>query len=232
MTTPTVKEMVKASQSEGNAVVNLGAGTAVGDVIYCFQTENFDTLAEMTSPVLGTGGTWTKQAEVDKGSDLPHMQLWTISMTVGGANTVTVNDEGDPSEVYQITYVISGVGTINDGFATRVEPSSGTTLVIPSLTPGGSDDLLLAAYYAHPSATNWTIPGTMTNGTEEETAGFGTMGSAREVLASNSATGTRTFTCANTRTNRIGIMVAIAGATATKAPASPSGRYRRSMLIR
>ena len=231
MTTPTVKEVLSSSQSEGGAsVVLLGAGTAIGDVVYCFWVDNFDTMAEMTTPALGTGGTWNLEGSADKGSNLPHIQLWTITISTPGINSVTVTDPGDPSEVYQITYVISGVSTINDGFSTRVEPSSGTTLVIPTLTPGGSDDLLLAAYYAHPSTTNWTVASGMTNGLEEETASFGTMGSARQVLGAG-ATETRTFTTSNTRTNRIGIMVAVAGAAAAKAPA-PIRRGIRSLLVR
>lgn len=210
MATPTVREVLSASQSGGgNAQITTGAGTLASDYLYCFWVDDFDTAAGMLQP---SPGTWLLQATADRGTNKPHMKLYTRQVGgAGGATVVSVADPGAGTEIYQFTYVIAGVGTVADGGAAGSTATGVTTIACPSVTPVGADDLLLCAYYGFIGLINWTIPPGMTNGLEEEAADFGTLGTARQVLSSAGATGTRTATSNSNRTDLVAITVAIGG---------------------
>lgn len=234
MATPTVREVLSNSASGGGTVaVTTGAGTLSTDVLYTFWVDDFDTAAGMLQP---SPGTWVSEATGDKGSNLPHMKLFSRQVGgAGGATSVTVTDPGSASEVYQITYVVAGVGTVDDGgAASAINVGNSTTIACPSVTPVGTDDLLLCAYYSFPNVAVWTVPPGMTNQITEGAAGFGSLASARQVLSSAGATGTRTATANATQSHLIGISIAIGGTGGAAATSTPmiNKRAIRNLVAR
>lgn len=233
MSTPTVREVVTAHNSGADATATTGAGTQVGDVLVAIHCEDFVTLADMTAPT-GTAGTWTEQASVDLGDNNTHMKIWTRSVSSGGAQTVTVaSHSGD--EVLLHVYVLSGVNTIPDG-----TPASGTgtvttnSMVAPSVSPTGSDDLLICAWASGGSdLTAVTAPAGMTG--TGPTTDFVTLYSAYQALAASGATGTRatSATLPDTRPY-CALSIAVKGAAAAAASMPPVSPYRgrRHLLIR
>jgi hypothetical protein len=197
--TPTVREVLSGSQSgTGTITINTGAGTSIGDVLVCFYGANFYTVGDMGTPS-GTSGTWTLQATGDQGSNEAHLKLFTRTVTAGGSQTVTVPPAID-CETFAIVYVIAGASSEQDGAAGN-QGAASTSHIAPSVSPVGSDDLLLCGAQAGPATTvTFTYPGSMTNGLTENAAGSAGMGSARQNLSSSGATGTRTFTCSASRT--------------------------------
>lgn len=210
VTTPSVREEIHNSVSGGTSVTcTTGAGTAVGDVLYCFHACDWGTLAAMTTPT-GTAGTWTPETSADIGTNAIHQKLWSRTVTVGGVQTVTVPGQGLSEENYAHVYVVSGVGTINDG-ANGTTSGTGTSATAPSVSPTGSNNLLLCTWHSSSSVVNFTAPGGMTNLVEEETAGFTTYATARQVLSASGATGTRVATSSVSQTTYTGLSIAIKG---------------------
>ena len=177
MATPTVRELVKNSASNASATVNTGAGTAVGDILLCFYGSNYYTISTMGSP---TPGTWGLEQTADAGLNLPHLKLFSRSVTTGGANEVTVPANLD-AEIYQQTFVLAGVGTTNENSAGNSGTGS-SSHVSSSVTAVASDDLLLCVSQAQFGTAYTAAPSGMTNLTNENTASFGCLGSARQNL--------------------------------------------------
>lgn len=232
MATPTVREVVQNSVGGGVVTVTTGAGTQVGDVLCCIHGCDYGTLAGMTTPT-GTAGTWTEQANADLGANTIHMKAWTRTVTAGGAQTVTVPDQGFGEENFQFTYVLAGVTSIDGAAGTT--SASGTNADAPSVSPTGADDLLICAWFTANNVVNFTFPGTMTNGLEEETAGFVTLATAREVLTAAGATGTRTAVSSPACSGFTGVSLAFKGSAAAAGaslPPSPYRAARRRLLVR
>lgn len=232
MTTPVVREVVQNSVSGGVVTVTTGAGTQVGDLLICIHGCDFGDLAGMTTPI-GTSGTWTEQANADLGTNTIHMKIWTRTVTSGGAQTVTVPDQGFGEENFQFTHVVSSVDSVDGAAGTTT--GTGNTAGAPSVSPSGADDLLICAWLTANNVVNFTAPGGMTDLLEEEAAGFVTLATAREVLAASGATGTRTATCTPACSGFTGVSIALKGTAAAAAasmpPVSPY-RARRHLLIR
>jgi hypothetical protein len=232
MATPTVREVVQNSVGGGVVTVITGAGTQVGDVLCTIHGCDYGTLAGMTTPT-GTAGTWTEQANADLGTNTIHMKAWTRTVTTGGAQTVTVPDQGFGEENFQFTYVLAGVSVI-DG-VNGATSASGINADAPSVSPTGADDLLICAWFTANNVVNFTAPGSMTNLLEEETAGFVTLGTAREVLTAAGATGTRTAVSSPACSGFTGVSLAFKGAAAaagTSLPPLTSLGARRRLLVR
>lgn len=232
MATPTVREVVQNSVSGAGVTVTTGTGTQVGDYLVCIHGCDFGTLAGMTTPT-GTSGTWTEQTSADLGANTIHMKLWTRVVASGGAQTVTVPDQGFGEENFQFTYVVAGVNAL-DGAAGTTD-GAGTSATAPSVSPTGTDDLLLCAWFTANNVVNFTAPGSMTNLLEEETAGFVTLGTAREVLAAAGATGTRVATSAPACSGFTGVSLALKGSAAAAGTSLPPLSYlgaRRRLIVR
>ncbi len=208
--TPVVREVVQASAAGSDVTVTTGAGTQVDDVLYCIHGCDFGTVAGMTTPT-GTAGTWAEETSADLGTNSIHMKVWSRTVTSGGAQTVTVPHQGLGEENFQFCYVVTGVGVVNDG-AAGATSGSGTAATAPSVSPTGSDDLLLCAWLSANNVVNFTAPGGMTNLLEEETAGAVTLATARQVLSASGATGTRVATANITCSGFTGVSIAVKGA--------------------
>lgn len=233
MATPTVREVVQNSASGAGVTVTTGAGTQVGDYLVCIHGCDYGTLAGMTTPT-GTSGIWTTQASADLGANTIHTKLWTRSVTVAGAQTVTVPDQGFGEENFQFTYVVAGVST-PDG-AAGITDGAGVSATAPSVSPTGTDDLLLCAWFSASNVVTYTAPAGMTNLLEEETAGFSTLGTARQVLSASGATGTRVATSAPACAGFTGVSLALKGAgTSPSGKGPPLNLYtgaRRRLIVR
>lgn len=230
MATPTVREVVQNSVSGGVVTVTTGAGTQVNDLLVCIHGCDFGTLAGMTTPT-GTSGTWTERTSADLGASTIHMKIWTRTVSAGGAQTVTVSDQGFGEENFQFTYVLAGVSAVDGAAGTT--SGTGTSAAAPSVSPAGSDDLLICSWLPANNVVNFTAPGGMTNLLEEEAAGFVTLGTAREVLAASGATGTRTATASVSCSGFCGVSIALQGsAAAASAPPVSPYRARRHLLVR
>ncbi len=228
MATPTVREVVSASASGTSATVNTGAGTAIGDILVCFYGSNYYTLAGMGSPS-GTAGTWNLETTGDQGALEAHVKCFTRTVTASGAQTVTVPANID-AEVFQITYVIASANAV-DG-AAGSQGASSTSHIAPSVSPTGADDLLLCTCQSGPSSVaSYTPPGSMTNGISENAAGGGGIGSARQILASSGATGSRTFTCSVSQSFATA-SIALSGGSAPKSLIPNLARRYRHLLTR
>lgn len=232
MATPTVREVVTAHNSGADATATTGAGTQAGDVLLAIHVEDFLTLADMTAPT-GTAGTWTEQTSVDLGTNNTHMKIWSRTVSSGGAQTVTVaSHSGD--EVLLHVYVLAGVNTVNDGTASGSGTVTTNSMVAPSVSPTGSDDLLICAWASGGSdLTAVTAPAGMTG--TGPTTDFVTLYSAYQALAASGATGTRatSSTLPDTRPYcALSIAVKGAAAAATSAPPISPYRARRHLLVR
>jgi hypothetical protein len=216
----------------GVVTATTGAGTQVGDYLVCVHGCDYGTLAGMVTPT-GTAGTWVEEASADLGVNTIHMKMWSRAVSVGGAQTVTVADQGFGEENFQFTYVVAGVDTVADGGAAGVTSGTGSAATAPSVAPTGADDLLICAWFTANNVVNFTAPGGMTNLIEEETAGFVTLATAREVLTASGATGTRIATSAPACSGFTGVSIALKGAAAATGKASPRlYGARRRLLVR
>ncbi|TMS00162.1 hypothetical protein [Nonomuraea basaltis] len=235
MATPIVREVLQNSVGGGPVTVVTGVGTQVDDVLCTIHGCDYGTLAGMTTPT-GTSGTWAEDAFADLGVNTIHLKLWTRPVTVSGPQTVTVPDQGFGEENFQFTYVVAGVAAVGgiDGAAGATD-GAGTSATAPSVPPTGTDDLLIAAWFSANNVVNFSFPAGMTNGLEEETAGFVTLATAREVLTASGATGTRVATASVSCSGFTGVSIALKGAaTAAGAgpPLSPYAGARRRLLVR
>lgn len=191
MATPTIRQCIGARTDNGPVTLNSGAGTAVGDVLVCFQGADWDTAGAMTTPT-GTAGTWTVQATGDQGSNSWHLKIWTRAVTAGGAQTVTIPDIGS-AENFEILYVLVGADTTtpNDGAGAGSQGAASTSQVAPAVSPVTADALLLCG--AVTATANYTAPGGMFEDFEQD-GDFSTMACASVALSASGSTGTKTFT--------------------------------------
>ena len=223
MATPTIREVVSTAASGANATVTTGAGTAVNDVLVCFAGDDFYTAAEYGPP---TPGTWVLEVTGDRGSNAPHMKIYTRTVTSGGAQTVTVprSSHGD-EEVYNTTFVLTGADTTtpNDNAAGSSGAAS-TSHVAPSVSPTTSDALLLCGVQSDGSgAGSYTPPSGMTERSDITDGGFANSSTASLVLAASGATGTKTFT-ATVSASYASASIAIKGPGGGGGPTAIPGR--------
>jgi hypothetical protein len=195
---PTLIEEQSRADNDGvsNHTFTLGGSVQVGDLVLLIQLDNFYTLANLDTPS-GTGvTTWTEQTAnglpLDLGTNQHHGRVWTGTVTTAGGTVIgrratNLDDEG----YAQILVFRDGEFDTGD-----VASGGGTSDPAPSVIPtsGKTDDWLVCTWgnpFAGPG--NYTVPGSMTPLTERDIGGA-SYRTAYEVLASDSATGTRTAT--------------------------------------
>jgi hypothetical protein len=218
-----VRQFLSGSDNTGTATLTLttGSGTAVGDFLVCIHGTDYYTLAGMTTPT-GTAGTWAQQTQADGGSGFGHFKVWTRSVTAGGAQTVTVPRNQDAAQ-HAGLYVLTDVHATGpvDG-AAGASGANSTSLVAPSVSPVGDDDLLLCAFMTAAgnfASTNLTPPSGMTEDVELDPT-YSTSSYNRQTLAASGATGTRTAVAAVAHP-WVAVSIAIRGAAAAAPVARP-----------
>lgn len=227
----TVLEQQDAMSNSVALGFTLAAGSAVGDLLMLIQTNNFYTLANLTTPTGTAASTWTLQGSMDLGSNTFHAKVWTAPVTTGGAQTVTVNSTTSDEERYAGVWRFPS-GTTFDvaAFVPSVQATS-TSHVAPAVTTTGTDDHLVCLFESANGDTNYTaFTGSLTGYTERDIAGFVTARAAAEQLVAAGATGTRTATSANSRTY-VALSVAVKSSAVASGARVPRRRPALNGLI-
>lgn len=170
-----------------------------GDQLVIIHCNDFYTLASMPTPTVGgstTGVTAITGGSADAGSNLAHIKSYIYSVTSSGDLAVAVTESGSGDEEKAlIVYVLSGANG-EDGAAGGTGASS-TSWVCPTVSPSGTDSLLIchgnSGGGASAGTTTWS---TMTEAYDQIFGGMNLTG-ATEQLSASGATGTRTATMTN-----------------------------------
>jgi hypothetical protein len=212
----TVREHLAASSLAEPITINLGAGTAVADVVVALHFTAFYPAADMIAPT--GGGTWQGPIVIARndGTNSPHIKAWWLPVTTGGAQAIDFNhNQADPPHNVVVAVLI-GADTVNPVSDSDVlNDAFGTAQVAPSVD-GEAGGVLLCGWVSDDLVT-YTAPGTMT-GLETDN-GFNDAMGAYELLVSGGATGTRTATSSAGKTHTA-VSVAIRAAGGAAGPAN------------
>lgn len=180
--------------------VTTAADTAVGDVLLCLHAKDYYTATtSMTTPT-GTAGTWTQRAFRDTGTNYAKIKAWTRTVTVAGAQTVTIPAPDDAARCNVVLVLSECDDTdpipVNAGGGST---ANSATLTSPTVTPPVAGSLLVVAYmtggrlFANSNITpNGTGP--VTELIELDT-GYSTMSVGTLALPGTGATGAKTAAC-------------------------------------
>src|ERR1039457_1334938 len=170
--------------------VNSSTGVTSGDVIFAYVGTQSSTKITVTTP---TG--WRLIAgPINPGTGINSYLFQRISDGTDGAN-YTFNFSGAISAVsyaHQITYRGVNNTTPVDGSVTTASQTSGTSLVLPAVSPVGPSDLLVAFVEDYGGTGTGAI-----SGMTQESAFVGESLILDQQLASSGSTGTQTVTNLN-----------------------------------
>lgn len=193
----TVRECPTGTDTGTSFVVATSSAVATNDVIFAIQCNDFFLMTDLLAPTGGPGG-WAQitGASADGGENLAHIKVWWTVVASGGVQTVTFNYNSDGEEKGGGLLVVQGADTTNPVDGAANASGSGSSIVAPSVSPAGTDSLLVnvwesgggssAATFTDPSAP-WVRQYVIQNGGLSQLAG-------REALSASGATGTRTST--------------------------------------
>lgn len=229
MATPVPAEAHHINASPGDATVNLGAGSAVGDLVVVVGVLGYYALANMGTPT----GPWTGPAEVidtaDLGSNDVHMRAWFAYVTTPGIQPVTMPNFGDVAVfVHVFRFAAADVPASNpiDAHAADTFPNPNTLPDVttdaqaPSCSPLSVDGLLISCVMSGGGAnrTYTTPPDMDLSGTESN---FGTLAIATQALTGSGPTGTRLWQSLSTA--RHAMMSIVVRGAASAPPAEDDG---------
>jgi hypothetical protein len=170
--------------------VNSSTGVTSGDLIFAYVGTQSSTNITVTTP---TG--WTLLAgPINPGTGINSYLFQRISDGTDGAN-YTFNLSGNVSFVsyaHQITYRGVNNTTPVDGSVTTASQTSGTSLVLPAVSPVGPSDLLVAFVEDYGGTGTGAV-----SGMTQESAFAGESLILDQQLASSGSTGTQTVTNLN-----------------------------------
>lgn len=206
----------------GTGVVSVTATGAsqpqTGDRLIIVHGNDFYALSNMSTPTVGgssSGVTTITGATADAGSNQAHCKGWYFDVGSTGDLTIAMVETGSADEdKIAVVYVLAGcdLGTAPVGNSNEDHSFANVTVRIANgVTPSGTDDFLIihtndgggssSAPYAPPGGMSETY----------DTSSGGSMGAAgaTEQLSSGAATGTRTWTVANTITAYGALTIAV-----------------------
>lgn len=230
-----IREFLFSGSNTANCTAALGAGSAIGDVVFVVHGDDFYTAAAMTAPT-ATGLTFTQQGTtVDVGSNNCHVKVWSTTLVAGGAQTITCHSTNVDQERYMATFVLTGANAAADAVGGTGASTSTTTLTLPAISPTSSTDLLIGCWECVSNGAAQTFS-SFTNGMVQQGSAVNiTSHTADAVVATKtlSASGT-TGSCAVTiQFGAIwaGVLVAVSASSvaATSVPRTPKRgpNYRR-----
>lgn len=189
----TIREQQDAASNSGG--ISFTASTAVvGDRIILIVANDWYTTADMSTPTGTAVTTWNLRHTGDGGDFDTHSKVWEGVVTTAGGTVVTNWVVGD-EERY------GGIWVTPDGqfdvAATTDTDVNSTSHVAPSVTASAANGLLICLFSTGGTATDYTVPGTLTFYTERDVTPFATYRAGFENLTSAGATGTRTVTSAS-----------------------------------
>lgn len=224
----TVAEQQSNGSNSAGFTFTLGAGSAVGDFLVVVHTSDYYAASDLTTPTGTAASTWTNRGtNYDAGTNASHGKVWTAPVTTGGAQTVILNSAHTDEERTGFVFRIP-----NGGYDLATWSSTGagssTSHVAPTSTPpsGQTDDMLLCVWVSGDGGgdINYTVPGSMTGGTERDVVPYITGVGAYEQLASASATGTRTATASAARAGWYAVSVLVKNTAVT-------ANYRQAVIV-
>lgn len=207
MATPSVVDVFSGVVNGDNE--NIVADTSTGDLFVLVQGTDDDGSDNFLIPTSGAGtGSWELIASHEQSGN-SGIQAYYCPVTSGGSKTVVASYDGSGDNLYCLFVLRNLHGTPLDGSSTAAGDNV-ATLAIPSISPVGSDDLLIAAWAAR-DVNDITVPGTLIERANVQgDAGCFAVGS--QVLSASGATGTRAAAM-NPDESMSGLMFAIRGGT-------------------
>jgi hypothetical protein len=219
-----------ATANGADVTVTKPSGTVDGDLLVAVGWSDPDgpalsapagwTLAGSAySGPAGSGGVWTRVAASEGAS-------WTwpgSTLTANHVHVLRVTGHGGSLDVAPVWVAI---------------PASGTSHGAPSVTPTGTDSLLVCGWWGiFASATvTWTPPSGMTEATDaRDSAGWASSSVAWVALAASGATGTKSATstvASNGSYGSVGLALAVATAGGGSTGAAASGEAAPGLVVR
>lgn len=215
----TVAEQQTAASNTGAITFTLAAGSAVGDLLVVIFANDFDTLADLTTPTGTAATTWTLRDSFDGGSNLSHIKTFTAPVTTAGAQTVVCTATNANNEHGAVLVRIPGAVYDTSG---HNNGATSTSHVAPSLTPSSNDAIYVCLWTGNDAGGgiyNYTYPASpFVAGTERDLDTFSTFGFGYEPITSGAATGTRTATASVTHAWCAAAVMVKAAASTTPDP--------------
>jgi hypothetical protein len=193
----TVRSVATGNEADGTILVTKPAGTADGDVLVAFCFGYATALADVTAPA----GFTVRDTEGDAGTNRHGKVFTKVAASEGASYTFGSTTAYDYFAV--ILVAVQGADTAStDGVdgtpASGIFNNGDDTADAPSISPSGSDSLLLCAamFNSFSAAARTTTPPTgMTEIADFQRADqFDMYAAASLALSSSGATGVKTFT--------------------------------------
>lgn len=173
------------------------------DVLVIIHFNDFYDLANMATPTVGgstSGVTAITNGTYDRGSSQTHGKSYTYVVGSTGDLTVSATETGSADEEKALAvYVLSGVDTSTpiDAADNAISSIDDTSPDCPSVSPTSSDAFLICHVSEFGDAGSYTPPGGMTE--QYDDGGSLSFTGATQQLSASGATGTKTFTSANSQ---------------------------------
>src|SRR6478735_6813500 len=220
MAAPTV---IGATTATGTATFNVAkpAGITAGMLLIAVRSSDWDTSANQPLP---TGFTKLNTASYDGGTNQMHLQIgWKIATGSEPANySFTVGASSDCVGAILAIDGMDGTPVIVEG--TPIAHTS-STYNAPSVTPNGTDDLLICALTTengnNATAITLSAPSGMTQQTFAQSGGSWTAMNVSTLASPSNPTGVKTFGETGTTTHGAGVTISIKSA----APVDPGWGY-------
>src|SRR6478735_1653802 len=220
MAAPTV---IGATTATGTATFNVAkpAGITAGMLLIAVRSSDWDTSANQPLP---TGFTKLITASYDGGTNQMHLQIgWKIATGSEPANySFTVGASSDCVGAILAIDGMDGTPVIVEG--TPIAHTS-STYNAPSVTPNGTDDLLICALTTengnNATAITLSAPSGMTQQTFAQSGNSWTAMNVSTLASPSNPTGVKTFGETGTTTHGAGVTISIKSA----APVDPGWGY-------
>jgi hypothetical protein len=211
---PTIAEVLHTSNNRTTDETLTTAGGSAGDTLVIIYGSDYYTVADMGTPT-SSAGTPTLVETSDAGDLYAHIKVYTVALATSGAKTVTI-PAAINCDIHGVVLRIPG-GALVDVHAAGAWNGTVSTqaAVAPSVTTGGPDRLLIAAWIQKSGdfPNTYTLPGGMTRQADTDANPFSAMCVASEARASAGATGTRTATWPSGLTQWCAVTIALASAS-------------------
>ncbi len=198
-----IRQIATGQVSNGTATANLGASTAIDDVLVVVGVSNYFSLSSGFGPPSGGGaGTWTLHTTADLGTNNAHMRVWTKTCAQAGSQNITL-DTISSEECGIAVFVMSGADTtdhLEDSASALFTGVSGTPSQhpAPSVTAETDGGILISAVITETfgGVGTYTPPTGMTENWDLTLPAPGDPNQwtgANKQLSASGATGTQTF---------------------------------------
>lgn len=216
MAAPVVASSNSASGTSSTVNVTAPTGTASGDLLIAVSATDAGTMAQTGIP---TGFTQLSTSSYDGGSNKVHVN---VGQKVAGSEPGTYAFAEPGSSSDSVAAVLRVTGADGTPVIVEVAPTVfGTSGAVssPSLTPNGSDDLLICLTVADGSGTGggavvWTQPTGMTLVLNRQSTQWTALGVA-SLAAPSSPSGTKTWTPSGNHNKGAALTISVKAASSS-----------------